>query len=149
MIRRSGIYIKIDVYIFLYSRGFLKLLFTLQRLVVIATSDSTMAEHEIANLGTILVVFDTEGFPKVFLRWAVLPFHEILQLRALLGDKARHDPPLGIRASEPGPTGVIIWLEHGTIICWDGRMVRHCTSLALAGSGEGNTTLGFFVSEAK
>ena len=47
--------------------------------VVSATSDSTAAEHEIANLGTILVVFDIEGFPRVFHRWAVLPFHEILQ----------------------------------------------------------------------
>jgi hypothetical protein len=48
-----------------------------------------------------------------------------------------------------GPTGVIIWLQHGTVICWDGRMVRHCTSLDPAGSGEGNTTLGFFVSAAR
>ena len=47
--------------------------------LVSATSDSTAAEHEIANLGTILVVFDIEGFPRVFHRWAVLPFHEILQ----------------------------------------------------------------------
>ena len=58
-------------------------------------------------------------------------------------------PPFGYCMTEWRDALMYDWLEHGIVICWDGRMVRHCTSLALAGSSEGNTAPGFFVSEAK
>jgi hypothetical protein len=40
---------------------------------------------------------------------------------------------------------VTIHLCSGTAIMWDGRLVKHCTSLDGKGAGEGNSVHGFFV----
>ena len=38
--------------------------------------------------------------------------------------------------------GVVIILNHGTSICWDGRVIRHCTSITNV--TDGNHVFGTF-----
>jgi hypothetical protein len=35
------------------------------------------------------------------------------------------------------------------VIGWDGRVVRHCTAMDVAGAGEGNAAYGYFVGARK
>ena len=48
-----------------------------------------------------------------------------------------------------GAGGTIIHLSSGVVIGWDGRVVRHCTAMDVAGAGEGNVAYGYFVGARK
>jgi hypothetical protein len=40
------------------------------------------------------------------------------------------------------PSGLAVELVNGTLLTWDGRVLRHCTSMTKV--GENNSTYGFF-----
>ena len=48
-----------------------------------------------------------------------------------------------------GAGGTIIHLSSGVVIGWDGRVVRHCTAMDVAGAGAGNVAYGYFVGASK
>ena len=52
-------------------------------------------------------------------------------------------PNVVIRYNDETYNGVAINLSHGTSICWDGRQIRHGTSIHDLGS-EDNRTMGYW-----